>query len=72
MIFRQQLIFGDFEVPDSYQKLCYKNNEEYCHTEMKLAKKICSQIFSIKSCNLTHKYLVSVNITHTEEQEFEK
>ena len=39
---------------------------------MKLAKKICSQIFSIKSCNLTHKYLVSVNITHTEEQEFEK
>ena len=72
MIFRQQLIFGNFEVPDSYQKICYKNNKEYCHTEMKSNKQTCSQIFSIKSCNLTHKYLVSVHITHTHEQEFKK
>ena len=34
MIFRAFIIFGNFEVPDSYQKIYYKNDQEYCHTEM--------------------------------------
>ena len=66
MKFRELFIFANFEVPDSDQKICDKNDKEYCHTEMKTTKKkICSRIFSIKSCNFPHKYLVSISIGHT-------
>ena len=47
MKFRELFIFANFEVPDSDQKICDKNDKEYCHTEMKTTKKkICSRIFN--------------------------
>ena len=65
--FRESFIFGIFEVSDSDQKICYKYDKEYLlpHRNEDYQQKICSRIFSIKSCNFTHKYLVSVSIAHT-------
>ena len=46
MKFRELFIFANFEVPDSDQKICDKNDKEYCHTEMKTTKKISAHEFS--------------------------
>ena len=46
MKFRELFIFGNFEVPDSDQKICYENDKEHCHTEMKTTKKKSAHEFS--------------------------
>ena len=55
MLLRELLTSGYSEAPDPYEKMCFEKEKEQCQAEIKTNKEICTQVFSIKSGNFTHK-----------------